>query len=179
MSCGVGCRHSLDLAFLWLWHRPAAVAPIRHLAWEPPYATGVALKKINKVIIDMYVFMDILLIDLDLVLLLFFFPSSLVLFSCGLMTISGVVFGLLFLCVCVCVCVCVCIYCRFLVCSYHRFWYRNLSIYLSSIYPSSIYHLPIYMFRIVFSYWSLNCKCMHLYPSLLMISGFGSIFVCG
>ena len=27
---------------LWLWLRPAATAPIRPLAWEPPYATGVA-----------------------------------------------------------------------------------------------------------------------------------------
>jgi len=33
-----------DLAFLWLWHRPAAPAPIRPLAWEPPYAVSVALK---------------------------------------------------------------------------------------------------------------------------------------
>ena len=31
-----------DLALLWLWHRPAALAPIRPLAWEPPYATGAA-----------------------------------------------------------------------------------------------------------------------------------------
>ena len=29
MSCGGGCRRGLDLALLWLWHRPAAVAPIR------------------------------------------------------------------------------------------------------------------------------------------------------
>ena len=29
-----------DLALLW----PTAVAPIQPLAWEPPYATGVALK---------------------------------------------------------------------------------------------------------------------------------------
>ena len=29
---------------LWLWRRPAAVAPIRPLAWEPPYAAGAALK---------------------------------------------------------------------------------------------------------------------------------------
>ena len=29
----------------WLWCRPAATAPIRSLAWEPPYATGVAIKK--------------------------------------------------------------------------------------------------------------------------------------
>ena len=29
---------------LWLWCRPAAVAPIQPLAWETPYAMGVALK---------------------------------------------------------------------------------------------------------------------------------------
>ena len=29
---------------LWLWHRPAAVALIGPLAWEPPYAMGTALK---------------------------------------------------------------------------------------------------------------------------------------
>ena len=48
MSCGVGHRYSSDLAtvlLLWLWHRPAATAPIRHLAWEPPYATDAALGK--------------------------------------------------------------------------------------------------------------------------------------
>ena len=28
-----------------LWHRPAAVAPMRTLAWEPPCASGVALKR--------------------------------------------------------------------------------------------------------------------------------------
>jgi len=27
-----------------LWHRPAATAPIELLAWELPYAVGVALK---------------------------------------------------------------------------------------------------------------------------------------
>ena len=49
MTCGVGCRHSSDLASLWLWCRPAATALIRALAWEPSYATGVALKdKKNK-----------------------------------------------------------------------------------------------------------------------------------
>ena len=42
MSCDIGHRCSLDLA--WLWHRPAAAAPIRPLAWELPYAEGVALK---------------------------------------------------------------------------------------------------------------------------------------
>ena len=47
MSCEVGCRCSLDPAWLWLWRRPAAVAPIRPLAWEPPI--GAALKKKKKV----------------------------------------------------------------------------------------------------------------------------------
>ena len=33
-----------NLAWLWLWHRPAAAALIHPLAWELPYAVGVALK---------------------------------------------------------------------------------------------------------------------------------------
>ena len=45
MSCGVGRSHSLDLMLLWLWYRPAAVAVIRPLAWELPYAVGAALKR--------------------------------------------------------------------------------------------------------------------------------------
>ena len=45
MSCGVGHRCGLELVLLWLWHRPAATAPIQSLAWEPPYAIGMALKK--------------------------------------------------------------------------------------------------------------------------------------
>jgi len=45
VSCGVGCRHGSDPALLWLWRRPAATALIRHLAWEPPDAVGVALEK--------------------------------------------------------------------------------------------------------------------------------------
>ena len=44
MSCGVGHRRSSDPVLLWLWLWLAAVAPIRRLAWEPPYATDVALK---------------------------------------------------------------------------------------------------------------------------------------
>ena len=34
-----------DPVLLWLWHRPAAVAPIPQLAQEPPHAVGVALKR--------------------------------------------------------------------------------------------------------------------------------------
>jgi len=48
VSCGVDCRRSSDPALLWLWHRPAATAPIGPLAWEPPYATGVAQEKMAK-----------------------------------------------------------------------------------------------------------------------------------
>ena len=44
MSSGVGQRRGSDPALLWLWCRPAATAPIRHLAWEPPYAAGAALE---------------------------------------------------------------------------------------------------------------------------------------
>ena len=34
-----------DPELLWLWCRLVATAPIRPLAWEPPYAVGVALKR--------------------------------------------------------------------------------------------------------------------------------------
>ena len=45
MSCGVGRRLSSDPALLWLWYRLAVTAPIGPLAWEPPYAVGVVLKR--------------------------------------------------------------------------------------------------------------------------------------
>ena len=48
MSCGVGHRSGSDPALLWLWRRPVATAPIGPLSWEPPYATGTALKKKQK-----------------------------------------------------------------------------------------------------------------------------------
>ena len=44
MSCGVGQKCSLDPSLLWLWCRPAATAQIQPLAWEFPYASGVAPK---------------------------------------------------------------------------------------------------------------------------------------
>ena len=47
MSCGVGRRQGSDPELLWLWYRPAATVPIRPLAWEPPYATGAAVKRKN------------------------------------------------------------------------------------------------------------------------------------
>ena len=48
LSWGVGHIHGSDSVLLWLWRRPAAIALIQPLAWEPPYATGVALKKQKK-----------------------------------------------------------------------------------------------------------------------------------
>ena len=48
MSCGVGRRRGSDPALLWLWHRLAAIAPIRPLAWDPPYATEAALEKAKR-----------------------------------------------------------------------------------------------------------------------------------
>ena len=49
MSCGVGHRCGSDPALPWFWRRPAAKkAPIRPLAWEPPYAKGAALEKAKR-----------------------------------------------------------------------------------------------------------------------------------
>ena len=45
MSCGVGRRHGLDPALLWLRRGLAATVTIQSPAWEPPYATGAALKR--------------------------------------------------------------------------------------------------------------------------------------
>ena len=44
----IGCRCSWDPELLWLWCKWASVAPIQSLAWEPPYAKGVALKSKKK-----------------------------------------------------------------------------------------------------------------------------------
>ena len=41
-------QQAKDLALLWLWRRLAATAPIQPLAWEPPCALGVALKRQKK-----------------------------------------------------------------------------------------------------------------------------------
>ena len=45
MSCRVGHRRGTDQALTWLWCSPAATAPTGSLAWESPYALGVALKR--------------------------------------------------------------------------------------------------------------------------------------
>ena len=48
MSCGVGRRRGSDSELLWLWRRPVATAPIKPLAWEPPYTAGADLEKAKK-----------------------------------------------------------------------------------------------------------------------------------
>ena len=48
VSYGVGHTHGLDPELLWLWCRLAAIALIGPLAWELPYAAGVALKSRKK-----------------------------------------------------------------------------------------------------------------------------------
>ena len=48
MSCGVDRRRCSDPALLCLWRRPVAAGLIGPLAWEPPYAKGVALEKTKK-----------------------------------------------------------------------------------------------------------------------------------
>ena len=48
MSRDVGHRRVSDPELLWLWHSLAAIALIRPLAWEPPYAAGAALEKAKR-----------------------------------------------------------------------------------------------------------------------------------
>ena len=48
VSHSIGCRLDFDLALLWLWRRPVTTDPIGPLAWEHPYAAGMALKRQKK-----------------------------------------------------------------------------------------------------------------------------------
>ena len=48
MNCSVSRIRDSDPELLWLWWRPAAVALIRPLAWELPYAESAALKSKKK-----------------------------------------------------------------------------------------------------------------------------------
>ena len=41
-------QQGLNAVLLWLWRRPAAIAPIGPLAWEPPHASCSALKRPKK-----------------------------------------------------------------------------------------------------------------------------------
>jgi len=44
----VGCRCGSDPELMGRWLRPLATAPIRPLAWEPPYAAGAAQEKAKR-----------------------------------------------------------------------------------------------------------------------------------
>ena len=64
---------------------------------------------------------------------------------------------------------------RFLVCeSIVDFWFAVIL---------KFWYKSLYVYEIVLSCWSLNCKCissvLHLCPPLLTISDFGGIIVCG
>jgi len=48
MNCGVGHRRGLDPMLLWLWHRLAATALIRPLAWERLYAMGASVERTKR-----------------------------------------------------------------------------------------------------------------------------------
>ena len=48
MSGGVGCRHGSEPVLLWLWCRPAAVAPIQPQPGNIHMLQGEALKKQKK-----------------------------------------------------------------------------------------------------------------------------------
>ena len=48
VSCGVGHRQGSDPVLPCLWCRLVAAALIGPLAWEPPYAVGVTLKRKKK-----------------------------------------------------------------------------------------------------------------------------------
>ena len=48
MSCSADRILGLDPALLWLWHRLAATALIRPLAWEPLNAVGAGLEKTQR-----------------------------------------------------------------------------------------------------------------------------------
>ena len=49
-SCSTGHRCSSDPLLPWLWHRPAAAAPIQLLVQEFPYAAHMAVKKKKKIL---------------------------------------------------------------------------------------------------------------------------------
>ena len=79
LSCGVGCRHASNPALLWC--RPAAIAPIGPLAWEPPYAKKKKKKRKRKKVtpslrittaLNFFYINNLLILPYDLVLTIYF-----------------------------------------------------------------------------------------------------------
>ena len=63
-------------------HRPVATAPIRPLAWEPPYASGAALKRqTNKNIFSKLPFLHILLAAISNFFLAFLQKATIIPYS--------------------------------------------------------------------------------------------------
>ena len=60
MSRGVGHSWGMDPVLPWLWCRLAAAAPIWPMAWELPYAAGVALKRKKKKKLNIDLFLPFL-----------------------------------------------------------------------------------------------------------------------
>jgi len=56
MRCGLGRRCGSDLALL--WPRPVAIAPIRPLAWETPYAAALTKTKTKKVFSFVFIYLS-------------------------------------------------------------------------------------------------------------------------
>ena len=46
------------IPLLWLWYRPAAVAPVQRLAWELPYTVGYVPKKAKKKKKYIYIYIE-------------------------------------------------------------------------------------------------------------------------
>ena len=58
VSCGVGHRCHSHSKLLRLWHRPAAAAPFRPLAWELPCVMSKTLKRKKKKSISFFFYME-------------------------------------------------------------------------------------------------------------------------
>ena len=63
----------LGSGIAWLWRRPVAIALIQPLAWEPPYAMGVTLKKSSFRECSEY---DFSLLDLSVICFMFSYMVS-------------------------------------------------------------------------------------------------------
>ena len=76
MSYGVGCRHSLDPTLLWLWPKPAAIAPTQpgklHMLWVWPWTDK--RKKQNHALRGWIIIFKILLHSIKVSLWIFYVP---------------------------------------------------------------------------------------------------------
>ena len=64
MGCGACSRHGSDLVLLWLWHRLAAAALIRPLAWEAPCAVCTALESTRVHTHTIYIYVCVCILNI-------------------------------------------------------------------------------------------------------------------